>query len=176
MRVLPLKGLLMSEEPLGQQWGKEPPTSPSAKQVELSFDAKEKYLAARRHFYVMFAAMVSRAGGDFAVAKRMGVSDEEAHNIAKKIREAMHGASDRKLQYDWFVAANLDDDAGFLALESQSEFQHCEPPVKERRVIDPEAFAKASREVFAEMDPDHKEVHRKKLAKKLGIRVEDIKL
>lgn len=50
-----------------------------------------------------------------------------------------------------------------------------EPPVKARTVQE-EDVNRAAREIIAEMDEDAREVYRKRLARKLGVRVEDVKL
>lgn len=76
---------------------------------------------------------------------------------------------------DWLPTIAEDEEAAFELVAGLNQLFGYAPPVRQRAVSEADV-GKAAREVFAEMDDDTREVYRRKLARKLGVSVDEVKL
>lgn len=115
-------------------------------------------------------ALAKRGGGD---ALRAALDERESYLAT--ISKAFHQQDGRSVPIDWLVAICEDPEARYELVSGINELFDFEPPVSSRTASDEEVGA-AARELLREMDDEHREVYRKKLARKLGKRLEDVKL
>lgn len=136
-------------------------------------DEAARYYDDLRRAYESLAHGVSIAGGQGKVALRMN----KPLTYGNKIGEALSRDGDLRVQVDHIMAiARIPEAiAPFLAL--LSEVSTHEPPVRSRE-FDDEDVKKAKAEVLDEMaeDEDFAEIVRRKVARKLGVKPERVKL
>ena len=144
-----------------------------APQTTFSFDAVVKLSGDQVALRAVFGAMVRASGG----ADWLATALDKEPSYANRINEAINGVQDRKIQFEWF-APLLDDEAAMeILLCWLSERAHYEPPVRQKRDVPVEDINTAAREVIAEIkDEETRDLMKKRIAKKLGVRVEDVRL
>lgn len=125
----------------------------------------------QRELRALFARMVQKAGG----ADWLTAMLDQRPSYMSKIVEALHGSDDRKVQLDWLAPLLEDAAAAELLLTALSDWCGFESPVR-RRVVSREQLAAAAAEVVAETSGAMKDAMREAIAKKLGVRPEDVKL
>jgi len=153
--------------------GEEPsPSLPPTGQRSLPFDKHERLLADHRNLYALAAAMVRKAGG----VEWLAAALDREPSYGSKISEGLNERNGKHFQLDWLAPLLDDADASDLLMGWLCERLGYEPPVRVRRDVSEADFARAARELIAEMDPDYAAVQRRKLAKKLGVRIQDVKL
>lgn len=162
---------LMPEDVLGSHWGDVRQSSSSEEQQELSFNARAQLEADQTAMRQLFAEMVRLAGGSAALTKALGRED----TYDKKICAAINNESDRKVQLDWLAPLLGDPGAAELLLTWLSKRCRFAPPVRMRELTT-EQTRETVTEVVAEMDPIVKEGIRREVARRRGVRVEDVKL
>jgi hypothetical protein len=145
--------------------------SPTDNQTAFRFDAKERTMGDTTQLYALFGAMVRAAGGLDALVAAL---DREP-SYHSKISEAMNRRDGRHVHLDWLAPLLADEDAATLLMDWLSDRLGYEPPVRKRAVSEEEEM-RAAREVIREMPEPLKDAYRREMAKKLGIRPEDLKL
>jgi len=120
--------------------------------------------------YMLAAKLVQLAGGSEWLAAAM---DREP-SYSSKIREALSGTGERKFHLEMLAPLLRDPDAADFLMTALSEWLEFEPPVRVKRDVTPEAYAQAVKETMAEMDPEYAAIQKRKIAKRLGVRVEDL--
>jgi hypothetical protein len=163
---------VVSKDQLGSHWGKglqsgtsvsEQPALPFAKRAQLEADQ-----TAMRQ---LFASMVSAVKNNDWLATALGRGDD----YAKKIGSAINNEKDRKVHFEW-IAAMLDEPkAAELIVGWFNERCGYAPPVL-KRVVSKQERDEAVAEVVAEMGDVVREAVERATAKKLGVRVEEVKL
>lgn len=141
-------------------------------QLKLGFGKRQEVINDIRSMYALVGAMVRARGG----IERLTSDLDREPSYASKISEALNGRDGRHLHLDHFAALISDEAAAALLISWLHERLDLEPPVKRRRDIDEGELNAAAREAIAELDADQREAFRKKLARKLGVRVEDVRL
>jgi len=160
----------MPENEPGQHRDELSPKRP-ARQLELPATDATQYRNDVRWLYVVAGEMVRIAGGTDWLAHAM---DREP-SYGSKIREALAGTGERKFHLEMLAPLLRDTEAAEHLLSRLSELLDFEPPVRVKRETTPEQEAKAHREAIDELDPDMRDLMRRKVARKLGVRVEDLK-
>lgn len=155
---------------VGGQWDKSSHQPPTIEQTAFSWDRQARLEADQVQLRALFAAMVRTAGGVDWLAKALN----EKPGYASKITDAINGAKKRRIQLNWFPPLLEDPRAAEILLGWLSERCHYSPPVRARQVTSEEEAA-AAREVIAELEPELSELMRRRVAKKLGVRFEDLK-
>lgn len=142
----------------------------AAEQAPLPFNARAQLEADQTHMRRLFAETARKFGGVPALTESLG--RDEAYE--KKISGAINNEKDRKVQLDW-LAAMLDDPAIIDFVDWLNERTGHEPPVR-KRVISTLETQETVTEVVAEMDQIVREGVRREVARRRGVRVEDVKL
>lgn len=145
----------------------------SADQTAFSFDAAVKRAGDQSELRSLFGAMV-RAAGD---ADWLATALDQKPSYANRINEAIRGDEDRKIQLEWLAPLLDDQSAAEMLLTWLSNRCGYEPPVRAKRDVPIEDINAAAREVLAEIkDEEQRDLMKKRIAKKLGVRVEDVRL
>lgn len=145
---------------------------PWGSQVPFSFDARTRLSQTHAELRQMFAEAVRRAGGVAALVHAL----DRRPSYDSKVVEAMNGSGERSIQLDWLAPLLDDPNAAEVIAEYVNRRCGFEPPVR-RRQLSQEEIDRAAREVAAEMkDEDMREAFRTRMAKKLGVRPEDVAL
>jgi hypothetical protein len=168
-----LTAQVMRLAPLGSHRESATHVTPGASQTAFSFDEKARMEATQVTLRQLFGKLVREAGGvDWLCA----ALDKEP-SYASKISEALNGVKDRKVQIDWLAPLLDDEDAAETLLSWLSERCGYEPPVR-RRVEPPvDEINRAAREVIAEIkDEEQRELMRARIAKRLGVRPDEVRL
>lgn len=93
-----------------------------------------------------------------------------------KINDAIAGRDQRPVQLPWLAPLLDEPEAMQLLLERLSDRAGFMPPVR-KKVAERAELAEAALEVIAEMrDEEQREVFLRRVAKKVGVRAEDVKL
>jgi hypothetical protein len=117
--------------------------------------------------------MVRVAGG----AEWLTAALNREPSYVARVSDAMNERDQRPAQLPWL--APLIDDAAAADLFISWLCEHCgyEPPVKVKREISDTDLNEAAREVISEMkDDEQRDLMRARIAKRLGVRVEDVRL
>ncbi len=141
-------------------------------QAAFDFDARERLWSDQRSLYALFGAMVRVAGGvDWLTAAL-----DKNPFYSSKISEGMNSRNGKHVQLDWLAPLLSDPRATDLLLGWLCERCGYEPPVTQRRKVTDEDYARAAREVLSEIkDDEERGIFRRRMAKKLGLRIEDVK-
>jgi hypothetical protein len=115
-------------------------------------------------------AVAARGGKD---ALRAALDERESYLAT--ISKALNQQDGRMVPIDWLTTIGEDSEAAFLLAAGINQLLGFAPPVRQRAVTE-EDVGRASRELLAEMDDEHQEIYRKKLARKLGVSVDEVKL
>ncbi len=137
-------------------------------QLSLQFDREAQMRRDDQALTAMFAAAVRAYGGPDALRAALG----EKETYLSKISESMSGL--RPVQVRWLGPLLDDPRAAAIILGYLSERAGFEPPVSHRQVTD-EEVARAAVEVLSESG-QLRETFRTQIAKRLGVRVEEVKL
>lgn len=137
---------------------------------KLPLTPMEQLVSDERELEALFAAMVRVAGGVDWLVSAM----DKAPSYASKISEGMYGRNGKQVQLRWLAPLLGDPAAVDLLMGWLSERLGYQPPVRER-TVSPEEIARAAVEVIGEMGALRDPV-REAIAKRLGVRVEDVKL
>jgi hypothetical protein len=162
---------------VGSHW--EPPSqsSPGALQTAFNWDAKARLEAAQTSLRDAFTRAVRAAGNGGGTVDWLATALNRQPEYASKISEAVRGQGDRKVQLEWIAPLLFDVDSAEELLGALCELAGFEPPIRKRPEPPVEEVNRAAREVLAEMkDEDQRAVFRTRMAKKLGIRPEDVRL
>lgn len=161
----------MPEVPPGTHWGKGQRQLPTAEQTAFSFDAQARLESDQTQLRALFCAAVRTYGGVDALTAALN----REPSYAKKIADACNGYGDRKVQLDWFAPLLTDPACFDLFMGWLCERGGYAAPVRDRKVTREQIAAEATA-VVAEMDAIVKDGVRKEVARRLGVRVEDVKL
>ena len=158
-------------EPPGSNRGNTSPKFPAA--VQMSFDPvrNDTMQKDQSQLALIFGAMVARFGGVDALVAALN----RKPSYVSKITEAMNGGEARAIQLEWMAPMLRDPRCAELLLSCLCEMCGYAPPVFERS-LSREQTAETVTEVVAEMDGLMKEAIRAEVAKRRGVRVEDVKL
>lgn len=115
-----------------------------------------------------FRAAVQAFGGADALRAALG----ERETYLSKIAEAMNGA--KPIQLRWCVPLLRDPASAVVLLGHDAELAGAEPPVFHREVSQ-EEVDRAARELLAESG-QLRDVYRAQIARRLGVRVEEVRL
>lgn len=145
--------------------------SPEDGQTAFSFDALQRLQGDQLQLRALFGAMLRKAGGADWLAEALN----REPSYASKIFDAANGVKNRKVQLDWFAPMLDDPGAAELLLSFLSERCGFQPPVR-LRTVTKEQIHEAAAAVLSDMDPIVKKGVRQEIARRLGVRIEDIKL
>lgn len=95
-------------------------------------------------------------------------------SYASKLHEALHREPGRFLHLDYIAPFFENEEAETIWVEFQCELTRREPPIKKREIT-AEQDAAAEHEVIDELPEELREMICLRKAKKLGVRVEDLK-
>lgn len=164
---------VMRPVPLGSNWEAASRPNPGASQTAFSFDEKARMEATQVALREIFARATREAGGVDWLCTAL---DREPSYVSK-IVEALNGVKDRKVQLEWLAPLLDDENAQELLLAWMCERCGFEPPVR-RRVEPPvEEINRVAREVIAEIkDEEQRELMRARMARRLGVRPDEVRL
>lgn len=157
---------LRETAPASQRLSATPRLAPE--QQSLRFAPEQQANRDEQAMAVMFRAAVNAAGGADALRAQLG----ERESYLARIADGMNGA--RPIQLRWLAPLLDDARAAMVILGYLSERAGAEPPVLKREVSQ-EDIAQAALEVLAESG-QMRETFRAQIAKRLGVRVEAVKL
>lgn len=155
----------------GSNRGNASPLRPAA--VQMSFDPVRNDTMQKDQSVLaaLFVAMVAKFGGVDALVSALN----RKPSYVSKITEAMNGGEGRAIQLEWLAPMLRDPRCAELLLSCLSEVCGYAPPVFER-ALTPEQTAETVTEVVAEMSGLVRESIRAEVAKRRGVRIEDVKL
>lgn len=142
--------------------------SPASAQLQLVYDLEAKAKGDEQQLAAMFAAAVRAFGGPDALRAALGEKD----TYLTRVVDGMNGA--RPWQGRWLGPLLEDPRSAMIVLGYLSERAGFEPPVCHREVSEEET-AKAALDVIAESG-QLRETFRALIAKRLGVRPEQVKL
>jgi hypothetical protein len=153
-------------EPVTSKW--QPVSHTLAEPVQRAFiwDRDSRVTAL---YEIARRALAKRGGADVLRAAL-----DERESYLASISKAFH-RDGRSVPIDWLPVIGEDEEAAYELASGINALLGFDPPVKSR-TVDPERQKEAAMELIAEMDEEHREIYRKKLARKLGVRAEDVKL
>jgi predicted DNA-binding transcriptional regulator YafY len=125
----------------------------------------------QRQLRALFCAMVTRFGGVDALCAAL----DRKPSYVSKIVEAMNGEDGRAVQLEWLAPMLRDPRCAELLLEALSDLCGFAPPQRDR-VLSEQETKDSAFEVVREMDGITKEAIRQAIAKRKGVRVDDVKL
>jgi hypothetical protein len=141
-----------------------------ADQLAIVFDRETQTRQDEQQLASAFRAAVNAFGGADALRAALG----ERETYITKITEAMGSSADRPIQARWFFPLLDDPRSAVILLGFLNERAGAEPPVYHREVSS-EEIARAAAEVIAESG-QMRDVFRQQIAKRLGVRIEAVKL
>lgn len=126
------------------------------------YDAARKWLA--------------KLGGAESLRAAMGEKESFISTVSKAINRIHEENGQRAVRIDW-LAYGDDGDADYLLVAGINEAFGYAPPVRGLRACTQEEIDRAAREELAnEKDTEKLDLHRRRIAKRLGIRIEDVRL
>lgn len=165
-RVVPPTALASHRQGAGQP-------DASAPQKSFRWDAVDRVTDTQEQLRQLFCELVRVGGGAEALVAAL---NREPSYVAR-ISDAMQGREQRSVQLAWLAPLLDDEDASERLLTWLSARCGYEPPVRARRDVPIEDINAAAREVLAEIkDEEQRDLMKKRIAKKLGVRVEDVRL
>ena len=144
-------------------------------QRAFSFDGEMRRDEITSALYDLFRKSLAARGGTESFRAAMNEDESFKSDVSKAVNRVVDGRGQRKVPLDWLAGVVMDDDGAFEFVAGVNALLGFEPPVKQR-TIDPAAMDRAAREVIAEMDEEHREIYRRKIARKCGVKPDAIKL
>lgn len=170
MSTSPLR-IRMLEEALGGHWVEH--TQSPAVQTSFSFDRLKKLQNDQLELRAVFRATLYIAFPD-KPCEHLAEALNMKPSYCEKIRGAINGEDDRKVQWEWFapLLENAKAAAFFAAwFNDRLGFQ---PPIRVKREVAAEDEVKARRKAFAKLPLELREVYERQIAEELGVDVEDL--
>lgn len=155
-----------------------PKTSPESERQPVSrslAEAQQKTFAWDRDarvtalYAIARRALMKRGGAD---ALRAALDEKESY--ISSISKAFHQKEGRSVPIEWLLTLCEDKEAAYEFTSGFNELVGYEPPVSQR-VVSPGDIDRAARQCIEEMDEEHREIYRRKVARKLGVRLEAVK-
>lgn len=166
----------------------------------ISEDEKARVNELTSGFYDAFRRALSASGGADALRARLDERESFKSDISKALNRIQDGTGQRKVPLEWLAGVAVDPEGALqlitqmvallgpaiatsvsaetivFLVEQVNALFGFEPPIAKRSYT-PEQLNAASREVIAEMrDDEQRELMQRRIARKLGCRVEDVKL
>lgn len=158
----------VAEGPQGSRREPVSPALPDRPQLELLYDAE----AARKNEQDVRRTVFRKAVMAFGGADALRLALGRPEHYLSHISEALSGQ--KPIQEGWRAPLLKDPRAAVILLEHDSQVAGAEPPVFTREVDDAEV-ARAAVEVLAESG-QLRETFRAQIAKRLGVRPDQVKL
>jgi len=146
-------------------------SGPGSKQMGFSWEANQRVIAAQDFLTDLFRSALKAAGTTEWLTKALN----RAPSYETKINDAIAGRDERSVQLPWLAPLLDDANAAYALIAGLCERCGYLPPERKKEVK-PEALGVAALEVLGDLDEEMREVMKKRVAKKLGVRVEDVKL
>ncbi len=141
--------------------------------VQMSFDSVRSNTMRndQRQLHALFCAMVTRFGGADALCAAL----DRKPSYVSKIVEAMNGEDGRAIQVPWFAPMLRDPRCAELLLAALSDICGFAPPQR-MRVLSEDELRAAVFDVVHGDDGMIKDAIKQEVARRTGVRVEDVKL
>lgn len=165
----------MRETAVATPW-QEPSREVVAAQRAFAFDLELRRNERISRLYDAVRKWLAKLGGAEALRAAMGEKDSFISTVSKAINRIHEENGQRAVRIDW-LAYGDDGDADYVLVAGINEAFGYAPPVRGARACTQEEIDRAAREELAnEKDPDKLDLHRRRIAKRLGVRVEDVRL
>jgi hypothetical protein len=146
--------------------------APGSKQMGFSVVENQQLIADQEFLNDLFQEALKAAGTTEWLTRALN----RKPSYETKINDGIAGRDDRSVQLPWLAPLLRDADSAYALIAGLCDRCGFMPPVL-AKVAERAELGEAALEVIAEMkDEEQREVFKKRVAKKCGIRAEDVKL
>lgn len=142
---------------------------------ELAGPAQKAFVFDRDSRVTAVYEIIRRALAKFGGKDVLRAALDEKESYLATISKAVNQQDGRMVPIDWLPTIGEDEEAAYELAAGINKLLGFAPPIRKRTVSE-EDVGKAACDLFAEMDEDTREVYRRKLARKLGVSVDEVKL
>lgn len=146
--------------------------APGPKQMGFSFEQQRRLEGNQDFLNELFRDALKAAGTVEWLTRALN----RKPSYESKINDAIAGRDDRNVQFEWLAPLLDDPDAADVIVTRFNERCGYMPPVR-RKVAERSELGEAALEVMAEIkDEEQRELFKRRIAKKVGVRADDVKL
>jgi hypothetical protein len=125
--------------------------------------------------YSVFKDALAESGGADALRARLDEVDSFKTYVSKAANRVVDGTGQRRVPLEWLAGVGVDSDGAYALVAGINRTFGFQPPVRER-VLTREEIADTNLEIEAEMPEHQKKARKAEIARRRGVRPEDVKL
>jgi hypothetical protein len=168
-------GLPKSEQATERQLGFQAIAGDGVGAADRAVEERESVLDLTTALYQLFRESMAESGGADALRARLDERDSFKTDISRGVNRVNDGTGQRRVPLEWVAGVVVDSDGAYHLLAGLSRMLGYEPPVRQR-LLTREQTADTALDVVSEMPETLKSGIRTAIAKRRGVRPEDVKL